>query len=49
MKSGGQVGFYSGDIKKLSDDIQHLRPTLLASVPKIFNRIYDRVSQWLYI
>ena len=41
---GGQVGFFSGDILKLMDDIQTLRPTIFPAVPRLLNRIYDKVS-----
>ncbi|KAL1933656.1 hypothetical protein VTP01DRAFT_7746 [Rhizomucor pusillus] len=32
-----------GDTAKLLDDIAELRPTVFCSVPRLFNRIYDRV------
>lgn len=41
---GGSVGFYSGDIKKLPEDMKALRPTLMPAVPRLLNRIYDKVS-----
>ncbi|XP_071442584.1 long-chain-fatty-acid--CoA ligase 5 isoform X2 [Hetaerina americana] len=40
---GGAVGFYSGDIRKLSDDMKALRPTVSPAVPRLLNRIYDKV------
>ncbi|KAI1713919.1 AMP-binding enzyme domain-containing protein [Ditylenchus destructor] len=40
---GGSVGFYSGDIKHLADDIKTLQPTLMPVVPRVLNRIYDKV------
>jgi long-chain acyl-CoA synthetase len=40
---GASVGFYSGDVTQLLDDVQVLKPTLFASVPRLWNRIYDRV------
>jgi len=43
ISQGGQIGFYSGDVKELLNDIQYLRPTYFASVPRLLNRIYDRV------
>lgn len=30
---------------QLLDDIQELKPTLFISVPRLFNRIYDRIMQ----
>jgi len=40
---GGCVGFYSGDITRLSDDMKALRPTVMPAVPRLLNRIYDKV------
>jgi long-chain acyl-CoA synthetase len=37
---GAAVGFYQGDNLKLIDDLAVLRPTLFASVPRLYNRIY---------
>ncbi len=41
--SGGRIGFYSGDITTLSNDIQELRPTLFVTVPRLLNKMYDKV------
>ena len=32
-----------GDTAKLLDDIAELKPTVFCSVPRLFNRIYDKV------
>jgi long-chain acyl-CoA synthetase len=40
---GAKIGFYQGDTLKLLDDLAELRPTLFISVPRLFNRIYDKV------
>jgi len=40
---GVKVGFFRGEITKLNEDIQTLKPTIFASVPRLFNRIYDAV------
>ncbi|KAI0518635.1 hypothetical protein KFK09_006071 [Dendrobium nobile] len=37
---GVAVGFYQGDNLKLMDDMEVLRPTVFASVPRLYNRIY---------
>uniref|UniRef100_A0A6A7FS43 Long-chain-fatty-acid--CoA ligase n=2 Tax=Hirondellea gigas TaxID=1518452 RepID=A0A6A7FS43_9CRUS len=42
--AGGAVGFYGGDIKNLADDYKALRPTITPSVPRLLNRIYDKVT-----
>lgn len=40
---GGCVGFYSGDIKRLNDDLLALRPTIMPAVPRLLNRVYDKI------
>lgn len=40
---GCKVGFFRGDIKLLTEDIKTLRPTFLVVVPRLLNRIYDKV------
>eukprot|EP00258_Populus_trichocarpa_P010881 XP_002319009.1 long chain acyl-CoA synthetase 7, peroxisomal [Populus trichocarpa] len=40
---GVAVGFYQGDNLKLLDDLSALRPTILCSVPRLYNRIYDGI------
>ncbi|CAD5227713.1 unnamed protein product [Bursaphelenchus xylophilus] len=40
---GGRVGFFRGDIRGLPDDIKTLKPTVLPVVPRVLNRIYDKV------
>lgn len=40
---GAAIGFYSGDVQRLLDDITVLRPTVFCSVPRLWNRIYDKV------
>uniref|UniRef100_A0AAR2LVU1 Arachidonate--CoA ligase n=1 Tax=Pygocentrus nattereri TaxID=42514 RepID=A0AAR2LVU1_PYGNA len=40
---GARVGFYQGDISLLMDDIKTLKPTFFPVVPRIINRIYDKI------
>lgn len=40
---GGRIGFYQGDIRLLSDDMKALRPTIFPVVPRLLNRMYDKV------
>ena len=40
---GGRVGFFRGDVKLLLDDMQTLKPTIFPAVPRLLNRIYDKV------
>ncbi|KAJ1664459.1 medium-chain fatty acid-CoA ligase faa2 [Coemansia sp. RSA 1813] len=44
LLSSGALGFYSGNILNLIDDAQALRPNTLVGVPRLFNRIYDRIA-----
>ncbi|KAJ2733607.1 medium-chain fatty acid-CoA ligase faa2 [Coemansia sp. BCRC 34962] len=44
LLGGGSVGFYSGDVLNIISDAQALHPTVLAGVPRLFNRIYDRIA-----
>jgi long-chain acyl-CoA synthetase len=37
------VGFYQGDTLKLVEDLKELRPTVFCSVPRLYNRFYDRI------
>ncbi|GMH13162.1 hypothetical protein Nepgr_015003 [Nepenthes gracilis] len=41
---GSAVGFYQGDNLKLMDDMLELKPTVFASVPRLYNRIYAGIS-----
>lgn len=41
---GARVGFYQGDISLLMDDIKTLKPTFFPVVPRLLNRIYDKVG-----
>ncbi|KAJ2458797.1 medium-chain fatty acid-CoA ligase faa2 [Coemansia sp. RSA 2424] len=44
LLGGGSVGFYSGNVLNIADDAQALRPHVIAGVPRLFNRIYDRIA-----
>ncbi len=58
IAAGIKVGFYSGDVLKLVNDIQELKPQYFGSVPRVFNRVYEQVNKqvssltgfkkWLY-
>ncbi|GAB4820224.1 hypothetical protein N2152v2_007270 [Parachlorella kessleri] len=41
---GGALGFYRGNVLELLEDIQELRPHFFPSVPRLWNRIYDKVE-----
>lgn len=42
---GARIGFFQGDIRSLSDDLCALKPTVFPVVPRLLNRMYDRVGQ----
>lgn len=41
---GASIGFYQGDTLKILEDIKALRPTIFPSVPRLFNRIHDKIK-----
>jgi len=55
---GFQIGYYSGDVLKLMEDVVVLKPTVFNTVPRILNRIYSKIlegvatksgfAQWLF-
>ncbi|KAJ9066341.1 medium-chain fatty acid-CoA ligase faa2, variant 2 [Entomophthora muscae] len=38
------IGFYRGSIPDLMDDIAEIRPSVFVAVPRILNRIYDKIT-----
>ncbi|XP_036919830.1 long-chain-fatty-acid--CoA ligase 5 isoform X2 [Sturnira hondurensis] len=42
--TGGRVGFFQGDIRLLQDDMKALKPTMFPVVPRLLNRVYDKVQ-----
>lgn len=43
MSLGFRFAFYQGDILKLMSDAEACRPTFFVGVPRLFNRIHDKV------
>ncbi|KAI8912662.1 hypothetical protein EDD86DRAFT_115037 [Gorgonomyces haynaldii] len=43
--SGARIGYYQGDVIKLMEDVQELKPTIFAAVPRMYNRIYERIQR----
>eukprot|EP00069_Balaena_mysticetus_P005924 bmy_18294T0 len=41
---GARVGFFQGDIRLLPDDMKTLKPTVFPAVPRLLNRVYDKVQ-----
>ncbi|XP_040030505.1 long-chain-fatty-acid--CoA ligase 1 isoform X2 [Gasterosteus aculeatus] len=40
---GASIGFFQGDIRLLSDDLNTLKPTVFPVVPRLLNRMYDKI------
>lgn len=41
--TGGAIGYFSGDVRNLADDILALKPTLFIGVPRIYERLYEKI------
>uniref|UniRef100_A0A8C2ZRM1 Long-chain-fatty-acid--CoA ligase n=1 Tax=Cyclopterus lumpus TaxID=8103 RepID=A0A8C2ZRM1_CYCLU len=42
---GARIGFFQGDIRLLSDDLNTLKPTVFPVVPRLLNRMYDKIKE----
>ncbi len=42
---GGSIGNFGGDVRKLADDLQILKPTIFPAVPRVLNRVYDSINK----
>jgi long-chain acyl-CoA synthetase len=45
IANGCAIGFYQGEVTKLMEDIGVLKPTLFLSVPRVLNRVFDKITQ----
>jgi long-chain acyl-CoA synthetase len=43
LASGGAVGFFQGDPLKIVEDTGALQPTIYCAVPRLLNKIYDKI------
>jgi long-chain acyl-CoA synthetase len=43
INSGSAIGFYQGDTLKLTMDLAELRPTIFPCVPRLLNKVYDKI------
>ena len=41
---GGRIGFNSGDVIRLAEDAQALKPTIFLGVPRVYNKMYDAIK-----
>ncbi|EAY06876.1 AMP-binding enzyme family protein [Trichomonas vaginalis G3] len=44
LAQGCRIGFYTGSIKNIMDDVQALRPTMMLGVPRVFNKIAETMN-----
>ena len=42
-----RIGYYAGDVNKISEDCMELKPTFFPSVPRLYNKIYDKINSKL--
>lgn len=47
VSKGIAIGFFGGDIMKLKEDLQQLRPTIMCAVPRMLNRFHDVIKNGL--
>uniref|UniRef100_A0A8C5LNQ4 Arachidonate--CoA ligase n=1 Tax=Leptobrachium leishanense TaxID=445787 RepID=A0A8C5LNQ4_9ANUR len=40
---GARIGYFQGDIRLLMDDLKALQPTIFPVVPRLLNRMFDRI------
>lgn len=40
---GASIGYWQGDVQKLTEDIAALKPAIFLGVPRVFDRIYSKV------
>ena len=41
---GARIGFNSGDVIRLAEDAQSLKPTIFLGVPRVYNKMYDAIK-----
>lgn len=41
---GGAIGFWQGKVPLLVDDLAALKPTIFIAVPRVLDRIYQKVT-----
>ncbi|ORZ18049.1 hypothetical protein BCR42DRAFT_413031 [Absidia repens] len=41
---GSRIGYFAGDMVTLVEDIQELKPTVMAAVPRLLNRVYAKIA-----
>lgn len=44
LSVGAKINFYGGNVLKLTEDWQLVRPTLIPIVPRLINKIYAKIQ-----
>lgn len=44
VRFGGAIGFNSGSLGRIMDDVAVLRPTFMLGVPRVWKKIYDTIT-----
>eukprot|EP01083_Nonionella_stella_P028488 78456_1 len=47
FRGGYSIGYFQGDITKLVDDVSQLAPTIFSGVPRVWQRVYDKIMSEL--
>lgn len=45
IAAGATICFYSGDLRRIKDDLAIVRPTFFVGVPRLFNRFYNLIQE----
>lgn len=45
LYAGASIGFYSGSISTLVDDMVELKPTIFCSVPSFYNKLFNSIEE----
>jgi len=48
LNYGSTSAFFQGDIRKIAEDFQIFKPTLLGIVPRLLNKLYALVNTILF-
>lgn len=46
---GGRIAYYRGDVKLIMEDLKNVQPMGFPSVPRLLNRVYDKVQGTYYV
>jgi long-chain acyl-CoA synthetase len=44
INAEGRYGIFSGDVRKITEDLAILKPDIFVSVPRLFNKFYDKIQ-----